>query len=597
MGRDRCDKIKIPPKVVNYKNTHMKFLYLIMLTVAAFISAAAISTALQNTDTKKVAELMAEKKRFSLRCSPLYNPAEGENIPLLTGWGNYGWKITTSSDSAQLFFNQGINMYYAFHIIEARASFERATKLDPDCAMAWWGKALAFGPNINDFGYEAPSEAFPSAKKAIELKGNSTPVEKALIEAMAIRYTEDRTADQGNLNILYKEEMRKVLSAFNKDENVSVLYADALMLLHPWDLYDHDFQPKPWTPEIVSALNYSLSLNPEQPGANHYLIHAVEGSATPQDAMKNANFLASAMPNVSHLTHMPSHIYIRTGYYAEGIDVNNKAVKGYYNYLQKFPATEESSMLYELHNVHMKLNCAQMAGNYSAALEASIDLQNKIPGFYLSLPGALGNYIQYIHQSLTFTNIRFGKWDEILKERVTDSLAFSPVLQHFARGIAFARKNNLSASKAELELMKANINEPSLKEPLTPMNSTYDAAIIGRNILEGIVAENQKDNEAAIKAFEKAVVAEDNLIYNEPRDWLLPARQYLGNALINAGRYQDAVAVFQKDLEINPNNGWSLTGMVTCYQQLKNRSALQAAQKQLKAAWKIKDCEIVASVF
>ncbi|MBK7558398.1 MAG: hypothetical protein IPI54_08990 [Chitinophagaceae bacterium] len=235
-------------------------------------------------------------------------------MPLLTGWGNYGWKITTTSDSAQVYFNQGINMYYAFHIIEARASFDKATLFDPKCAMAWWGKALAFGPNINDFEYVLPSDAFPSAAKANTLKATATPVEQALIEAMMVRYVDDSTADQNKLNILYRDAMARVYSKFKNDENVSVLYADALMLLHPWDLYNHDFTPKAWTPEIVSVLNHSLQLNPKQPGAHHYFIHAVEASAKPERALKSATFLSTAMPDVSHLTHMPSHIYIRTGF-------------------------------------------------------------------------------------------------------------------------------------------------------------------------------------------------------------------------------------------------------------------------------------------
>ncbi|MEO6252852.1 MAG: tetratricopeptide repeat protein [Ferruginibacter sp.] len=575
----------------------MKLLYLILTAIAAYFTAAAFRTIIRTDNTQSVLRLVAEKKISGIRCSPYYIPSADESIPLLTGWGNYSWKITTTSDSAQIYFNQGINMYYAFHIIESRASFDKATRFDPNCAMAWWGKALAFGPNINDFGYQRPSEAIPSATKANELKSGGTAVEKALIEAMFVRYSADSTADQGKLNVLYRDAMGRVFKDHKQDEHVSVLYADALMLLHPWDLYDHDFTPKAWTPEIVSVLKHSMQLNPKQPGAHHYFIHALEASAKPEEALNSATFLTTAMPEVSHLTHMPSHIYIRTGHYNKGIDINDKALSGYKKYLHYFPATEESSLLYDLHNVHMKLNCAQMAGNYKLAIGASVEVQQKIPAMYIAFPGALGNYVQYVHQSPLFTQLRFGKWNDILKEQVIDSLTYTPVLQYFARGIAYARTNQMAKAKDALELMKAKMTAPSLKEPFTPFNAAYDGALIAKNILEGVLAEQLKDHKKAIASFQQAVVAEDKLIYTEPRDWLLPARQYLGEALIKAGKYKEAITVFTKDLEINPNNGWSLTGIATCYKALNNKVALAAAQKRLKAAWLIKDLAVEAAVF
>jgi len=575
----------------------MKLPYLVITAIAAFFTAAAFRSALKPVNNKPVSQLLAEKKKSTIRCSPLYIPSADESIPLLPGWGNYSWKITTSSDSAQIYFNQGINMYYAFHIIESRASFDKAIRFDPNCAMAWWGKALAYGPNINDFGYQRPSEAYPSATKANELKENNTAVEKALIEAMAVRYVNDSTADQSKLNVLYRDAMNKVFTSFNKDENVSTLYADALMLLHPWDLYNHDFTPKAWTPEIVTVLKHAMQLNPKQPGAHHYFIHAVEASAKPQEALASASFLTSAMPEVSHLTHMPSHIYIRTGYYSKGIDVNDQALSGYKKYLQYFPATEESSLLYDLHNVHMKLNCAQMAGNYKLAMAASLEVQQKIPDFYISLPGSLGNYVQYIHQSPLFTQLRFGKWNDILKEQVVDSLAHTPVLQYFARGVAFAKTNQLAKAKESLELMKTKMTEPVLKEPLAPFNAAYDGALVAQHILEGVIASEEKDYKNAIAHFQQAVSNEDKLIYTEPRDWLLPARQYLGDALIKAGKFNEAIVVFNKDLEINPNNGWSLTGIATCYKALNNKTSLAVAQKRLRDAWIIKDITVESSVF
>jgi tetratricopeptide (TPR) repeat protein len=575
----------------------MKIRHLVILTLIAFSVMAAFRTAMQQTGKAAFAQELAQKKKFSIRCSPAYIPTAGDDIPLLSGWGNYNWAVSSNSDSARIYFNQGINMYYAFHIIEARASFDKATKFDPACAMAWWGKALAYGPNINDFGYQRPSEAFPSATKANALKANVTAVEKALIEAIAIRYVADSAADQGKLNVLYRNAMKAAYNKYPNDENVSTLYADALMLMHPWDLYDHDFKAKPWTAEIVSVIRHALQLNPKQPGANHYYIHAVEASAKPGDALASAAFLTNAMPDVSHLTHMPSHIYIRTGAYDKGITVNDQGLAGYKKYHDYFAATEENVSLYVLHNIHMKINCAQMAGNYAIAAVASKELQEQIPGFYLQMPGALGNYVQYLHRTDIFTWIRFGKWKEILNDPVGDTLSFTPVLQHFARGMAYTNTNKITDAENELAIMQNKMMEPSLKEPFAPFNSVYAAALVGENILAGTIAENKQNLTKAISLFKMAVQYEDKLIYNEPRDWLLPARQYLGAAMVKAGLYKEAVSIFLKDLQINPNNGWSLTGLQTCYRQLKNTTALSAVQKQLKSAWVIKDVEVDAAVF
>ncbi|MBK8521737.1 MAG: hypothetical protein IPL54_13030 [Chitinophagaceae bacterium] len=575
----------------------MKLRYLAVLTIAAYTIVVAFRSALRQPDIAMATQWVAEKKKFSIRCSPDYIPTAADDIPLLSGWGNYKWPISSNSDSARIYFNQGINMYYAFHIIESRASFDKATRFDPECAMAWWGKALAYGPNINDFGYQRPSEAFPSAAKANALKATVTPVEKALIEAIAIRYVADSAADQGKLNALYRDAMKAVYTAYPNDENVSTLYADALMLMHPWDLYDHDFNAKPWTPEIVTVLKHALQLNPKQPGANHYYIHAVEASSKPGDALTSADYLASAMPDVSHVTHMPSHIYIRTGIYDKGITVNDQGVAGYKKYQNYFPATEENIALYALHNLHMKINCAQMAGNYGIAASASKELQQQIPAFYLQIPGALGNYVQYLHRTDIFTWIRFGKWKEILSDPVADTLPFTSVLQHFARGMAFANTNRITEAAKELAIMQNKMAEPTLKEPFAPFNAVYDAALVGESILSGTIAANKQDFDKAITLFKQAVKDEDKLIYNEPRDWLLPARQYLGAALVKAGKHKEAVDVFTKDLQINPNNGWSLTGLQTCYRQLKNTTALAAVNNQLRSAWSLKDMAIEAAVF
>jgi tetratricopeptide (TPR) repeat protein len=577
----------------------MKGSLLLSLLIGAFITATAFRFAMHTPVPQKT---VIEKNRtmqtkLAVRCSPAYLPSADEDIPPLTGWGTYQWKITTKSDSAQFYFNQGMAMYYAFHIIESRASFEKATRFDPSCAMAWWGKALAFGPNINDFGYQRPSEAYPSAQKAAGLKASCTPLEKALINAIAIRYTADSTVDQKGLNEKYTAAMATVNKQFGSNADVVALYADAQMILHPWDFYTHEYAPKPWTPHLVATLKGAMKLSPAHVGANHYYIHAVEASARPGDALRSAKVLSTAMPNVSHITHMPSHIYIRTGYYNNGIGLNTQAVQGFKKYNGAFAPATEGAFLYLHHNLHMKMACAQMAGNYAEALSAAKELQGEIPDAYLKMPGALGQYIQYLHQSPLLTYIRFGKWEEILAEKLIDSFEYTAVLQHFGRGLAFAKTGRLSAAAEELAKLQTSLQNPALKEPFTPFNAAYDGGRLAQKILEGVMAEQQNNSTQAIAFFKEAVNAEDHLIYNEPRDWLLPARHYLGNALVNAGKYAEAIAVLQQDLLINPANGWALTGLQTAFQKLSRFSDVTTAKQRLKNAWMVKDMDITRPVF
>jgi tetratricopeptide (TPR) repeat protein len=533
-------------------------------------------------------------------CVPYYNPADSaKDIPALTGLGHYKWKISHAADSVQFYFNQGINMYYAFHDIEAIASFTKATHLDSTCAMAWYGKALAMGPTINyPNGYRPPSGALDAALKSKALAANCTPVEKELIEAMQHRYSADTTIAVKQLRNNYADAMQKVYERNQQNADVVTLYADALLLLHPWDLYELDFKTKPWTPKIRSLLEHALVLSPKHPGANHYYIHTMEASATPQLALKSAHLMDTLMPAVSHFTHMPSHIYIRTGDFARGIKVNDVAVAGYHASVKMYAPIANGIGLYEAHNMHLKTNCALMAGSYKIAAETSQHLKNEIPPVYLKLPGADGNYIQYIYAMPIITDVRFGKWADILKTPMVDSLAYVSALMHFARGVAYARTHQAAKAAAELKLLETCMLDKTLKAKMDNISNTaYSVLVVANWILKGTIAEDKKDNAAAIAAYTKAVAAEDGLVYNEPRDWPIPARHFLGNILLNTGKNDVAMVVYSKDLTINPNNGWTMTGQVLAYQTKGNLASAKKVQQKLKTVWAIKDLTIARSAF
>jgi tetratricopeptide (TPR) repeat protein len=538
------------------------------------------------------------QKKFPVRCGLPVADSNLLIIPPLPGWGNYKWKITTGSDSVQFYFNQGINMYYAFHTLESQASFDRALQFDSTCAMAWYGKALALGPTINyGNGYRAPGNAWEAAMRSKRYEAGCTNTEKGLIEAISVRYSQDTTANLKTLQTNYVAAMHQLALTYQHDADIVALYADALMLEHPWDLYNSNLQPKPWTPQIRAVLDQALAIEPLHPGANHFMIHTLEGSRHPEDALKNAETLAGLMPDVAHVVHMPSHIYIRTGDYTKGIKLNDQAVKGYYKYLNLYQPVVNNALLYQIHAEHLKFNCALDAGSYSIALQTSDTLRHQISPEYLATTGPLGSFLQYAFLSRLFTEIRFGKWEDILKESWMDSLPYAVVLLHFGKGMAFAHLNRIKEAERELIQLKEAMQVKVLKEPADPFSSAYDACRIAENILQGVIAEKQSLYPAAIGFFRKAVSAEDHLVYNEPRDWLLPARQYLGDLLLKMGSYPQAIKVFKKDLVINPLNGWSLTGLQTAYTALHDTSSLNRLNKELERAWQIKDIAVSRPVF
>lgn len=294
---------------------------------------------------------------------------------------------------------------------------------------------------------------------------------------------------------------------------------------------------------------------------------------------------------------MPSHIYIRTGNYKQGLLDNDAAVTGYKNYLKSYQATAFAQGLYEAHNVHMKINCAQMGGDYKDARESSAIVQSQVPLQYLGLKDADGNYYQYIFMQPTLTAVRFGKWDDILKIKMLDTLPYAAVIQHFARGLAYCGKGNVALAKVELAKLEDKMQDKALKTNMDNFSSSYEASCVARLILKGRLLVEQKQFTKGTDILRQAVTAEDHLIYNEPRDWPLPARQYLGDALLKSGKVQEAIQVFNNDLFVNPNNGWSLTGLQLAYQITHNSLAMQKVKQKLPSAWKIKDIDILRPVF
>ncbi len=576
-----------------------KFLLVIAALVVAMLFAFRYSAI--PVVQKQISKPASSRKNL-VSCSPDWNKLkawiEETGIPPIPGAGNYKWKISTTHDSAQFYFNQGINMYYSFHIIEAMASFKKAAKFDPAAAMLQWAQALAYGPNINDLGYAASPDALSTINKAVELSGSGTEKEKLLILAQQIRYSADSTAQRDQLNQLYVDKMKDAYEKFPADADVAALYADALMLQHPWDLWKIDGTPQPWTPLIREVLEKLLAKTPQHPGANHYYIHVMEPSPFAAKALPSADRLGRLTPGLSHTVHMPSHIYLRTGFYDKGVSVNEAAVKSYERIKPLYAPVSANDFLYVIHNLHMQTNHTMMQGNLGKSVSSALATRNSIPGDYLSIPAALGNYIQYIYMTPVLVNVRFGNWQKLLAEpKPATSMVYASLLYHFGRGMAFTQRPKMKEAELELASLRNLMKDSSLHIPLTPFSSAMEGAIIAENLLAGTIALNEKKYGEAIEAFEKAVGTEENMVYNEPRDWLLNPKHYLANAYLKAGQSSTAKMILEKDLENNHENGWALFG---CWQALKAQNKKPEADKYLtrfKIAFGQADIKLSGPVF
>lgn len=573
---------------------------LIMLTLPAIFCATVPGNSPIKVDSRIAASLKSQRPGISCSVNA-FNSFEkgGQSIPWLPGWGDYRMRITARNDSANLYFQQGINLYYGFHIGEAMASFQKSTKLDSSFAMGYWGIALALGPNINYESYTASPKAWVIVNKAKALSGNCTPVEKALIEAMLLRYSKDSVQDRPALDQKYADAMNATYQKFPEYPDAAALYADALMVLHPWTYYDAKGKAKPWTPEIVNVLENLLKKYPKHPGAEHYYIHAVEASAHPERALQAALNLSKMMPGVAHPAHMPSHIFVRTGYYKLGVDVNQQAISGYNNYLAQYSKVANGIGLYLIHNLHMEATCANLDGRFEVGMHAAMECRRTVDSSWLAAPGFDGVTSQYVFMTPLLTLIRFGEWQEILlQDSISTRFVYANLLWHYGKGLAYARMKDLESAKKELSMVHEDMKDDQLQAPAPPFgNPGINGARVAERILAGVIAEEQKDFRTAIGSLQDAVAFEDAMNYDEPRDWVHPARQYFGSVLIRAGQFKEAEKAFREDLVINPKNGWAYAGLWQSLKGQKRKNEAEQARKSMAKAFERADKQINQPVY
>lgn len=520
---------------------------------------------------------------------------EETDIPPIPGSGPHKWKINTSSDSAQFYFNQGLNMYYSFHIIEAMASFKKAARLDPESPMLHWAQALAYGPNINDLGYAASPEALAATNRAAALLHNATDKEKQLVAAMKARYSDDSTQSREKLNQDYSNRMKELYERYPGDPDIAALYADAMMLQHPWDLWHINGTPKPWTPQIRAVLEKLLVKFPHHPGANHYYIHVMEPSPFADKALPSADRLGKLTPALSHTVHMPSHIYLRTGHYNKGVNVNEEAVNSYNRILPLYAPVAGNDFLYVIHNRHMQVNNAMLAGRMAYSIKWAAETVKNIPEDYVKAPGALGNYMQAIYMLPMLTDVRFGKWEEALARPAPEkNLVYASVLHHFGRGMAYSQLSRMADAREELARLQEWMKDSTLRLPFTPFSAAIEGAKVAESLLSGNIAMMEKNYSQAIVSFSTAVRTEESMVYTEPRDWLLNPKHFLGKVYLLSGQFEQAEKTYRSDLENNRDNVWALRGLYQALTGQKSRKAVEVLNRFNKAASKV-DLRITGS--
>ena len=512
----------------------------------------------------------------------------GDAVPLYDNLGDHGHAITTASPEAQDYFDQGLRLQYAFNHAEAIASYRAALESDPGCAMCWWGIALANGPNINAaMEPDAGREAYEAIGEARSRAGGASEVERALIEALAARYGPDPETDRLALDSAYARAMAEVAERFPEDPDALTLYAASMMNLRPWDYWAGDYDDRsanPGTDRILAALERAVALDPANPGACHYYIHAVE-AAYPERAVACADRLASLMPGAGHIVHMPGHIYIRVGRYIDAVRANEHAVHSDESYIQDRNPMGVYPAAYYPHNYHFLAFAATMAGMSEKAMEASRIVSPKIPKEVALEVVWIQNAVVFPH----LTAVTFGDWDEVLALPMPDpELYHATVMALYARGVASAAKGDEAGAGEALRRISAIVaeNDPRGENP---------ALAIAAHALEGEIALRGGDAERAVTRFRAATEIEDAMLYEEPPLWFYPMRHSLGRALLEAGRPAEAETAYREDLARFPDNGWSLFGLVRSLEAQGKDAG--AARAELEAAWRHADVTLTASRF
>jgi len=514
--------------------------------------------------------------------------APSQIAPLLEGLGDHHHKVTTTSEGAQRFFDQGLRLTYGFNHKEALRAFKEAARLDPDSAMAFWGWALVLGPNLNlPMRPEVVAQTYEAIQMAVARKHKVSPKERDYIDALARRYTNDPEADRGPLDKAYADAMAALYAKYPEDDDAATLYAASLMNLMPWDYWTKDGHPKhESTKTVLDVLESVIARNPRHMGALHYYIHVVE-AVYPERGERAADLLRGLAPGAGHLVHMPSHIYMQVGRYAESFELNAKAAKADEDYITQCRAQGIYPLNYYPHNVHFLVWAATMQGRSAEALAAARKVASRVPKDMQGNDWAL--YQTFLSLPLDVM-VRFGMWDTILAEpQPPKNARFWTGMWRYARGMAYAHTDRTAAAREELAVLGGILEDPTTPQTLVGFTNARTLLTIAREVLAGELRSRDGKVELALAHLEQAVRLEDSLRYNEPPAWFTPTRHYLGAALLRAGRPLEAEVIYRQDLAKHRENGFALYGLVQALEAQGDSDEASSVRRRFEKAWKAAD--------
>ncbi|HLJ52868.1 MAG TPA: hypothetical protein VKT24_05740, partial [Rhizomicrobium sp.] len=503
-------------------------------------------------------------------------------------------KISSKNARTQLLFDQGIRLDFGFNHAEAIRSFREAARLDRHCAMCWWGVAFSLGSNINlPMQDDAIKPAWQALQNAIALKRYASNEERDWIDALAARYSADPKADRAKLDAAYADAMGALWKKYPNDLDAGTFYAEAMMDTQPWDYWQNDgVTPKGHALEIVSTLERIIKREPNHPGALHLYIHAVEATTTPERAEAAADRLEKLMPGAGHIVHMPSHIYYRVGRYADAAKVNTLAALVDEQYIAQCRAQGFYPIGYYGHNIHFLWTSSEMLGRYQAAIDAARRLVKAVG------PDAakMGPQAQLYFLTPVATLLRFGKWDEVLAEPLpAPDMKVDLAVAHLARGFAYANKGDMTGAQSERAALAAVADDPALATyGMVPAQAMAKIALAE---LDGEMARLSGNLDLAIKDFTDAAALEHALPYTEPPYWHQPVSQLLGAALLQAGRAQEAEAVYRESLMSYRLDGWALYGLAQAQDAQGHHEAANATRKEFERVWQLADVKLASSRF
>ena len=522
--------------------------------------------------------------------------ADKPGAPVFAGLGAHRHPISTTNPQTQKFFDQGVNLLFGFNHAEAIRSFREAARLDPACAMCWWGVAFALGPNINlPMPPDAVTPAWQALAKARALEAGASPRERAWIDALAARYVERAGPDRAALDGAFAQAMGDLARADPGDLDAATFYAEAMMDTQPWDYWQADgVTPKGHATEIVATLERVIAAAPDHPGALHLYIHAVEATTTPQRAESAADRLLTLMPGAGHIVHMPSHIYYRVGRYADAAKVNEDAAAVDEAYLAACKAQGYYPAGYYGHNIHFLWTSAEMQGRYAAALGAARRLVKAVDAETLAKTMPPAELYAFTPMA---TLLRFGKWREILAQpEPPDGLILERAVWLEARGFAHANSSDQPAAAADRAALAALAGADFARYdvPGLPAKQMTKLALV---LLDGEIARTSARREDAVFYFKQAAEIERALPYTEPPYWHQPVSHYLGAALIDAGRPAEAEAVYRDSLKSYRSDGWALAGLVAALEKQGKAAEAKTARAEFAAAWRLADVKLSGSRF